>query len=970
MGTTAQQRAQFQYMWMRANDAGDVEETTKLQSIMNDPRFSESSDPFAPHADRQPLEEGWQYDTSGLDDSELRMELSWGEQGERGDEKILRLKNKFGLEAGKDFIISPKGQLALTPSGQRKRGLEPDGSGRNKTIEGDSWFELNDFKEMIGFAPEAAGGAAGAVAGGSLGAAASLLGGPVAPIIAPWFIAGGAALGSAIGGMLGKGASEGLETLHGMQLQTGSEVATDIAIEGLISAGGEIAFPLARGLTNAARGTTKTGAAYARQGTAALMEDIDPKVSQAAISKTGVAIEKGGAPTLTAIGKGQPIFTIPARAENILRTLAGDPMNESNVKVVNKELKKFKQIYTKESIDELGEIHGEELAKDLRRDALDTIKNLKVKISDVEGIEVAALVESERLLIEAAGGETADKLLGKTLRKSLKANHQKSVVDAAKTDYGAAWMASKGQKVVPTSQLKGTWRALKEMYPDEVANNIAKSVANDTPFINSIDELGEFETVEHMHNLRVALRRTMDSSEQLKKVGDKFSAEFDSSFDIAFKDLPESMELVPATKKVTGEVDVGGSSRPVTETVPAVMADIGAEREAIRLMKVATENYKTNITPFKDSIVKQVRKDLTRGGVVDKEMAIFAAKKNNLKRILPAIPRDAQLDLRKLAGREWMQQQRNDVLAKTLDTEISQAGWKKIAAAYGKLGDDQDLFFPGQSLRLRDELRNLSHGNVADSFAVKNALANLDTFENLDAIKMITDKNLLPDELDVVLEDIAAHYSSAAGVREFRRLANGLGPDSELTKRLQAKLGESILNSMPVKGNTITGEVTFSAAGLHQHVAVLRRPQLKAALGEEAWETFESASDLIDSLFQHGPGGGIVTAVQAGKIAMPGSAENLLNSIVSLFHIKAGGKFIYHPKGRALLHRLAELNAGIGDEAQRGPILTKLNKLANKLLDEAEIKPPSVSAAIARQFGGRAVLDEMEAQLPPAGQPQ
>ena len=61
------------------------------------------------------------------------------------------------------YVRDPSGQLALTQSGQKARGMEP--IGKNLVIE-DEGFSMRDFSDFVGILPETIGSIGGAIIGG------------------------------------------------------------------------------------------------------------------------------------------------------------------------------------------------------------------------------------------------------------------------------------------------------------------------------------------------------------------------------------------------------------------------------------------------------------------------------------------------------------------------------------------------------------------------------------------------------------------------------------------------------------------------------------------------------------------------------------------------------------------------------------------------------------------------------------
>ena len=155
--------------------------------------------------------ENFDYKTGA--DGRLRSLMSFGET-ESDREAILK------SIVGEDGYVRDKGgQLALTPTGQKIRGMEP--TDKNIVIE-DEGFSMRDFSDFLGILPETAGSIAGAVIGG----------GPSFGL--------GAVAGAGFGAAIGQGIEESLEQFLGVQTQDLSEVTKDLGKEFLIGASGEV----------------------------------------------------------------------------------------------------------------------------------------------------------------------------------------------------------------------------------------------------------------------------------------------------------------------------------------------------------------------------------------------------------------------------------------------------------------------------------------------------------------------------------------------------------------------------------------------------------------------------------------------------------------------------------------------------------------------------------------------------------
>lgn len=206
-------------------------------------------------------DEGFDYETGA--DSGLRAKISFGETAE---EQELILANEVGREG---YTRDSFGRLALTPEGQRKRGMEPING--NLIIE-DEGFSLGDLADLTGILPETV----GSVAGGILGLPLGLL---------------GASAGAAAGAAVGQSLEEGIESLIGVQKQTLGEVAGDVATEAAIA--GTLEF-VTLGTFNAVRGVIG-------KGRGALSRPLEEATLEG--SKRGARlIDEGAAPSLERLG--------------------------------------------------------------------------------------------------------------------------------------------------------------------------------------------------------------------------------------------------------------------------------------------------------------------------------------------------------------------------------------------------------------------------------------------------------------------------------------------------------------------------------------------------------------------------------------------------------------------------------------------------------------------------------------------
>ena len=229
-------------------------------------------------------------------DSGLRALLSFGESAEDKEAILTSLVGEGG------FTRDKAGRLALTPEGQRARGAEA--AERNLIIE-DEGFSLGDIADLAGIVPETVGSIAGAIT--------------TFPFL---FGAPGAAAGAAIGQLL----EEGVESSLGVQKQSASEVAKDVATEaalaGTFELAGGLVFKAASGLIGGAgslarRADTPVGEAQ--------LEDIIRLEKLAERGAIGSA-EAAGAPGLIAYRQkfGENVLKDQSRMQNNLNIMIDD----------------------------------------------------------------------------------------------------------------------------------------------------------------------------------------------------------------------------------------------------------------------------------------------------------------------------------------------------------------------------------------------------------------------------------------------------------------------------------------------------------------------------------------------------------------------------------------------------------------------------------------------------------------------
>ena len=253
-------------------------------------------------------------------DGRLRSLMSFGETESDREAILKRIVGEDG------YVRDKGGQLALTPTGQKIRGMEP--TGKNIVIE-DEGFSMRDFSDLLGIVPETAGSIAGAVIGGgpSLGF--------------------GAIAGAGAGAMVGQSIEEILEQFLGVQTQDLGEVTRDVITEGIIGAGGEVigAAVIGAGRRVIGGGKSLAGRVTGR-GTA-------EELAEERLTRMQSMVERGYVPSMEAMGAPRFLGYGQKFLENMGKI---STRIDNNMKAALSEKDQFLQGIKGTEVEELGEL--------------------------------------------------------------------------------------------------------------------------------------------------------------------------------------------------------------------------------------------------------------------------------------------------------------------------------------------------------------------------------------------------------------------------------------------------------------------------------------------------------------------------------------------------------------------------------------------------------------------------------------
>jgi len=425
-------------------------------------------------------DENFDYETGAK--GGLRAKLSFMETAE---EKENFLRQRVGDEG---FTKDSKGNLALTPAGQAKEGMEP--IGKNLVIE-DKGFTLRDFSDVAGLAPETV----GSIVGGILGA--------------PGLFTG--ALGAAGGAAAGQTVEEAIEGLMGLQKQTGQEVLKDVATEAAIA--GAVDFATV-GTYRALRGAVNLagkGANAAAKATGQTQNELNQEGAERALR----LLDKNAQPSYEAAGMNAAV----SRISQISEAIGGGKRRA--LKNIGFALKEKADL-----LEKYGAVDSEELASILGKSTPAKAKELSSQLKNAQQAHMKAIDDSLNLLTQSTrkGEEIDDFVL-----KAITDNYESFIKGA-----DAEWKAIddtlsniKGKIILNGEEIEATGgqlpifdiQAFKTRYDDVIQNDYggAKGLPPEefTKIGNDINELtlsgpkDGFTSFNGMKNLRKNIQDTL-----------------------------------------------------------------------------------------------------------------------------------------------------------------------------------------------------------------------------------------------------------------------------------------------------------------------------------------------------------------------------------------------------------------------------------------------------------------------------
>ena len=528
------------------------------------------------------------FDTkSGIQNFKLRSALATAEN----DEEQVNVLKRFGLSDG-DFARDKRGRLAVTKQGGKKLGIDLDQS----TLIDEEGLSRYDFSaDLLGVAPEIAGGVAGAIAGQVLI--------PI-PIV-------GAMIGAGVGTGTGKAAEELGETIAGTQAQTFGEVAKDVGKEALIGAAAE-------GVAGVAfKGITALGRSFSA-GKSLTKEELET---------AGKSIQMGLKPTLSAIRAP----SLAARAQAIGEKIFGtsDRLRKNN-DVLAQKMAEFRAKFGTAAPDDAGGVFikgaedlfasADKATKDAQQSAIKQIDDL------MQGLGAAAKKDSN-----------VDNLALDYLTEAFKA--MDDISEATFKPIDDVIQASTGKKgFLSTANLKSflkdldvEFRVTKKTNPDiEALKSVLKEISK-----NPIESFTQ-------------MYRTRKSLNDLLSL--KYGTPSGKVTTTGREQIENAIKLVDNMFMSNNvEASIKAAGRTLNR------ADKEAIRKAAAELPNARGQYKEFMDKFEDveqlSVLKNFREEIKAGRTIDADgLAMSFIKDNRPDRLVKLL--DVSAEATSLGGRE------------------------------------------------------------------------------------------------------------------------------------------------------------------------------------------------------------------------------------------------------------------------------------------------------------------------------
>ena len=590
--------------------------------------------------------------TTGIQDAGLRAGLSIVDDAEEREAVLQR--NGLTVE---DYTRDSGGQLALTPSGAKKFGIETD---QNIIID-EKGMSANDISDLAGIAPEIGGAVGGALVGQVL-------------IPIPFL---GAALGAAFGGGGANLIEEFGEYLAGVSRQTPGEIAKqtgkEALLSGLFEGAGQIVF----------------------KGISKLFSPSGSKLSPADLKLAGESIEAGITPSLSALGSPSLISRQQALAERIFKS---SPRLKKNHEAITAKIEKFRNDAGASDVNDLGRI---------LKEAAESGNNKLLKEQAEISREVMAHMTNvaDDLGRAAVADLTIDANLFTALSQSFKHFDDLSAAGFKKIDeinssvVGNADIIPSGSLKTMVDDLGGTAK-----YEDIVAGtsqDLEKSI------LVSMGNVGEKSSFAKLYSARKSLNDTkmaQGAEQGVYNMANKFIDEIDTLL---------SRKNLSGIDSVTFRSSRGGGGKGSRSKLLAAADSVAEQR------KLYAEGMRQFDALEHSSILKNIANTVRNNKPIDASKMESSILKSNAPERLRSLKKvlDNQADRmnvsRKAGSRSVVSEYENlrsrmagEWLRRTIDESTSildptQFSGKQFSTAYKKLGTTADELFGSQAAQVK-----------------------------------------------------------------------------------------------------------------------------------------------------------------------------------------------------------------------------------------------------------------------------
>ncbi len=582
---TEQEQNDIQSQFFGSTESSDPKERT-FEDLINEAKQSNKDKNF-------------DYETGA--DSGLRAKVSFGETD--GEQEAI-LRNEVGVGG---YTKDSFGRLALTPEGQRIRGME-NISDKNIVLE-DEGFSFGDVADLAGLIPETAGAVIGAI------------------ITAPGIIT--SSFGAAAGAAAGQYLEEGIESLLGIQQQSFGEVTkdalTEAAIAGTFELGGALVFKAGRAVV----GGVKKGVGQAGKLT---------QITDDAIARGERLVDEGYAPSLERLGAPGIVAYQQKFAENVLKDTTRMDIN------LGKILDKADALKT-----QLGAVGKEEAGEAFSNVTGQAFKSLKQLEEEAANASIKAVKESINYIEKAtANGVDINEQLLLKINKAFSAMQAETSMRFGKVDdlLSQVRLANGGTgqtaEILKTADIKSATNNLvtKVGSINALTEETAKAV-------KAIDDLGENASFRQIAVARKQLNDALFSENAL------LNREFLPEIDNIIRTLDDSLEATNLTNI---------ASKNLSDAEKAIL------KEATDLRTSSMTYYKEAMKNFEDlsqfglirsikNLTKQEGSFGTKGKFELDQFYDRVVKSNSpqrLKQLFKTVGDDAAEDIRGQLARRFL----------------------------------------------------------------------------------------------------------------------------------------------------------------------------------------------------------------------------------------------------------------------------------------------------------------------------